>query len=606
MRHSTRAIEQKPHFTTSGVRLQRACACGNHSHGSGECESCKKKKQERGSAIQLGTLQRAAIDTTAQDDVPQVVYSTLRSRGQLLDDDTRGFMGQRFGQDFMAVRVHNDTQAAQAAQAVDALAFTVGQNVVFGAGQYTPGTPRGQQLIAHELAHTIQQRNSAPSAVSLQMDHANDAAEQEAQSIATALLSDPVLTQPTIRRSSGIQRSLAGALGGGVGGAVVGAVIDGLVGGPIGALVGGLIGALVGGLIGHLATLQDEPLHHWETARPDVRLVADPTVNPPHEVATLPQGTRVAFVSEQTHPPDWVQVRVTTGALMNTQGWVQRSQLVSVSETTEVSPETAVRLFAELAQATFPTMSGAEAPIPFHYPPDGCYARAYRMSRLLEEKGYASERVFAISYVSSPTGRRPGLHVETPYAEDSPSGITPAVNWWYHVAPIIKVRHPEHGLQDMVLDPSMMLGPATISEWTGRMSGATFTHISLSQVEDLLQREGDYPADRPITFTAPRTQYYPPNPVRSDLSAAQEQSASRTTMTDYAARAEVHELAAEIRGLLAASPIDAAAIIAAIRRRTIAVRHRLRAGFAGLIAQIHSRVTDPADHDAINRAIDGP
>jgi hypothetical protein len=66
-------------------------------------------------------------------------------------------MEPRFGQDFSQVKVHTDEQAAVSAQAVSARAYTVGRDVVFGAGQYAPGTSEGQRLLAHELTHVVQQ-----------------------------------------------------------------------------------------------------------------------------------------------------------------------------------------------------------------------------------------------------------------------------------------------------------------------------------------------------------------------------------------------------------------------------------------------------------------
>jgi outer membrane protein OmpA-like peptidoglycan-associated protein len=66
-------------------------------------------------------------------------------------------MEPRFGHDFSNVRIHTGSQAAESARAVNALAYTVGHNVIFGSGQYAPATQAGRQLLAHELAHTVQQ-----------------------------------------------------------------------------------------------------------------------------------------------------------------------------------------------------------------------------------------------------------------------------------------------------------------------------------------------------------------------------------------------------------------------------------------------------------------
>ena len=66
-------------------------------------------------------------------------------------------MGQRFGHDFSRVRVHSGGAAEQSARDVNANAYTVGHNIVFGAGRFAPGTHEGRRLIAHELTHVVQQ-----------------------------------------------------------------------------------------------------------------------------------------------------------------------------------------------------------------------------------------------------------------------------------------------------------------------------------------------------------------------------------------------------------------------------------------------------------------
>lgn len=88
---------------------------------------------------------------------PPTVHTTLESPGRPLDPSTREFMEPRLGHDFGRVRIHADPRAAESARAVDALAYTVGRDVVFAQGQYAPETPAGKRLLAHELAHVIQQ-----------------------------------------------------------------------------------------------------------------------------------------------------------------------------------------------------------------------------------------------------------------------------------------------------------------------------------------------------------------------------------------------------------------------------------------------------------------
>src|SRR5262249_12252937 len=105
-----------------------------------------------------------------------------------LEGQAREFMESRFGHDFGQVRVHSDARAAASAQAVNALAYTVGRNIVFAQGQYAPGTAQGRRVLAHELTHAVQQGLSARQAPgTLAMtDHA-DRAEQEAEAAAQAI-----------------------------------------------------------------------------------------------------------------------------------------------------------------------------------------------------------------------------------------------------------------------------------------------------------------------------------------------------------------------------------------------------------------------------------
>lgn len=97
---------------------------------------------------------RSLDDAEAESPVKKVVG---RGGGQALDDDTRAFMESRLGQDFSGVRVHTDAAAAASAAAVQANAYTVGHDVVFGSGRYSPGTDDGRRMLAHELVHVAQQ-----------------------------------------------------------------------------------------------------------------------------------------------------------------------------------------------------------------------------------------------------------------------------------------------------------------------------------------------------------------------------------------------------------------------------------------------------------------
>src|SRR5438132_1422685 len=138
-----------PSFTpTRTLLLQRKCACGGTPGVDGECAECRSKRL---------ALQRRSPSQTGLSTVPPIVHNVLRSPGQPLESGTRAFMEPRFGRDFSQVRVHTDAQAAESAQAVNALAYTVGRDVVFGGGEYAPGTSEGRKLLAHELMHVVQQ-----------------------------------------------------------------------------------------------------------------------------------------------------------------------------------------------------------------------------------------------------------------------------------------------------------------------------------------------------------------------------------------------------------------------------------------------------------------
>jgi outer membrane protein OmpA-like peptidoglycan-associated protein len=116
-----------------------------------------RRLQERDTRAPSGLLQRRAADTVAPRQIPAVVRSVLGTRGQPLDSGARAFMEPRLRHDFSHVRVHANPQAAESASAVGARAYTVGNDLVFGAGQYAPHSDIGRHLLAHELTHVVQQ-----------------------------------------------------------------------------------------------------------------------------------------------------------------------------------------------------------------------------------------------------------------------------------------------------------------------------------------------------------------------------------------------------------------------------------------------------------------
>lgn len=168
-----------PPTAAPGRLLQRQCDCGTHAPGGGECEACKKKKLQR----------KPHGSSTAVDAVPNSVHAVLSSPGRPLDAGIRSFMEPRFGQDFSRVRVHADAAAAESARSVSALAYTVGQHIVFAPGQYDPRSSRNRRLLAHELAHTVQQAGSAGvGQAKLEIDSEGSPAEAAADQAAEAVM----------------------------------------------------------------------------------------------------------------------------------------------------------------------------------------------------------------------------------------------------------------------------------------------------------------------------------------------------------------------------------------------------------------------------------
>jgi Domain of unknown function (DUF4157) len=169
--------------------LQRQCACGNHTVAGGECAECSKKKHNLQRKLTIGAsndpleveadriadqvlaapahssvsgapprIQRFTVQSNGPMDVaPASVDRVLTSSGQPLDAELQQDMWQRFGHDFSRVRVHTDATAGQSAGDVGAQAYTVGNDIVFGAGRFAPYTLEGQRLLVHELVHTVQQ-----------------------------------------------------------------------------------------------------------------------------------------------------------------------------------------------------------------------------------------------------------------------------------------------------------------------------------------------------------------------------------------------------------------------------------------------------------------
>ena len=138
-------IQQSQLPKRANIAPVRRCACGNTVGPDGVCSACRAKQ----------------------------LAGHSRHSGQSLEQPARSDMERRFGLNFSRVRVHADADAGRAATSVNAAAFTIGQDIVFGSGRYAPNTPAGSHLLAHELAHTVQQRTAvAGPAIAASSPHA--------------------------------------------------------------------------------------------------------------------------------------------------------------------------------------------------------------------------------------------------------------------------------------------------------------------------------------------------------------------------------------------------------------------------------------------------
>ena len=120
-----------------------------------KCKSCLEEDENYANRKASNTQSHIA------EGAKSMVNDALHSAGHNLDPVTRNFLEPRFGTDLSHVRVHTGSTAERAAEAVKARAFTVGSEVVFGRGEYSPGTMSGRRLLAHEVTHTLQQQAGA-------------------------------------------------------------------------------------------------------------------------------------------------------------------------------------------------------------------------------------------------------------------------------------------------------------------------------------------------------------------------------------------------------------------------------------------------------------
>lgn len=153
--HAVMSDSQAAAFSPSTLHqaVQR-CACGGSA--TEPCEKCRGQgKPDEGKA---GLLQRASgTSQLGGTTAPGIVAQVLAESGEPLEAGARTFLEPRFGFSLANIRVHHDAKAAASASSVMARAYATGNHIVFNRGEYTPQSPAGRRLIAHEIAHVVQQ-----------------------------------------------------------------------------------------------------------------------------------------------------------------------------------------------------------------------------------------------------------------------------------------------------------------------------------------------------------------------------------------------------------------------------------------------------------------
>ncbi|MCB0208679.1 MAG: DUF4157 domain-containing protein [Anaerolineae bacterium] len=158
-------------------------------------------------AVQRLVAQRSGDGGFALDDETAGRINQARGGGQALDSQVQQKMGGAMGHDFSDVRVHTSGEADTLNQELGAKAFTTGQDIFFKEGAYSPGSSSGQELIAHELTHVVQQSTGSVSSSGSGMvvNPPDDVYEQEADAMAQQATSLNVVSEQSLN-SDAVQR----------------------------------------------------------------------------------------------------------------------------------------------------------------------------------------------------------------------------------------------------------------------------------------------------------------------------------------------------------------------------------------------------------------
>jgi hypothetical protein len=237
------------------------------------------------------------------------------------------------------------------------------------------------------------------------------------------------------------------------------------------------------------------------------------------------------------------------------------------------------------------------------------------MADRMTELGYKSKKQFAVARTASGEG---SLYIKMPLAGDvrAPGPVSdlgecgflakgtqeePSVRWWYHVAPTVRVRNARGGITEKIIDPSTASGPLTVDDWLKQMNNESFTRLTPMEIDRLrAESRGTFslPGHSQFTFSTDRSVY--------NLSgSSKEEENMRRDMTAYAARAQVHELAAALRGEMKNPPINTAAVVALIHNAASAVRKSLVKCFPNLLTRLRGQLS-AADVTLVNAELSRP
>jgi hypothetical protein len=156
----TTGVLSQPSAVGGQPTIQKKCSCG------GSCSKCKGEEEAEKISMSIMKMSKPSAinyqpsaNNYEQTQISEIMSS--KGSGHGLDDNTRSFMGDRFGYDFSHVRLHNDSFAARKSNELNAAAFTIGRDVFFNAGRYNPSSTSGRRLLTHELTHVVQQTHQS-------------------------------------------------------------------------------------------------------------------------------------------------------------------------------------------------------------------------------------------------------------------------------------------------------------------------------------------------------------------------------------------------------------------------------------------------------------